>query len=59
MNYAKETNEIHKNTLKEEILKVITENFMEMSLDMVKQNLQEVHKKFQDNKNKEYEKTQK
>jgi hypothetical protein len=30
---------------------------MEMLLDMVKQNIQETLKKFQDNKNKEYEKT--
>jgi hypothetical protein len=30
-----------------------------MLLDMVNQNQQEVLKKFQDNKNKEYEKTQK
>jgi hypothetical protein len=47
----------HKNTLKEEILQVITENFMEMLLDMVNQNIQEALKKFQDNKNKKYEKT--
>jgi uncharacterized protein involved in exopolysaccharide biosynthesis len=45
--------------LKEEILQVITENFMEMLLDMVNQNIQETLKKFQDTKNKEYEKTQK
>jgi uncharacterized protein Yka (UPF0111/DUF47 family) len=32
---------------------------MEMLLDMVHQNVQEALKKFQDNKNKEYEKTQK
>jgi hypothetical protein len=32
---------------------------MEMLLDMVNQNLQEALKKFQDTKNKEYEKTQK
>jgi chromosome segregation ATPase len=32
---------------------------MEMLLDMVNQNVQEALKKFQDNKNKEYEKTQK
>jgi hypothetical protein len=35
INYPKEPNEAHKNTLKEEILQVITENFMEMLLDMV------------------------
>jgi hypothetical protein len=51
--------ETHKNTLKEEILQVINEDFMEMLLDMVNQNVQEALKKFQDNKNKEYEKTQK
>jgi hypothetical protein len=45
--------------MKEEILQVITENFMEMLLDMVNQNVQEALKKFQDTKNKEYEKTQK
>jgi DNA-binding protein YbaB len=32
---------------------------MEMLLDMVNQNVKEALKKFQDNKNKEYEKTQK
>jgi hypothetical protein len=58
-NYTKEPNETHKNTLKEEILKVINENFIEMLLDMVNQNVQEALKKLQDNKNKEYEKTQK
>jgi hypothetical protein len=41
------------------ILKEITENFMEMLLDKVNQNVQEALKKFQDNKNQEYEKTQK
>jgi hypothetical protein len=34
-NYAKEPKEAHKDILKEEILQVITENFMEMLLDMV------------------------
>jgi hypothetical protein len=56
--YAKETNEAHKNTLKEEILQVINENFIEMILDMVNQNVQETLKKFQDNKNREFEKAQ-
>jgi hypothetical protein len=59
INYAKKPNEAHKNTLKEEILQVNTENFMEMLLDLVNQNIQEALKKFQDNKNKQYEKTQK
>jgi uncharacterized membrane protein YcgQ (UPF0703/DUF1980 family) len=41
INYDKETKEAHKNTLKEEILQVINENFIEMILDMVNQNVQE------------------
>jgi hypothetical protein len=48
-----------KNSLKEEILQVITENFMEMILDMVNQNVQNALNKFQDTKNKEYKKTKK
>jgi methionyl-tRNA synthetase len=61
MNEAKEPNDAHthKNNLREEILQVITENFVEMLLDMVNQNIQEALKKFQDTKNKEYEKTEK
>jgi hypothetical protein len=59
IHYPKETNEAHKNTLKEEILQVITENFMQMLLAMVNRNIHKALKKFQDNKNKEYEKTQK
>jgi tryptophan 2,3-dioxygenase len=58
-NYTKEPNEAHKNTLKEEILQVTNENFLEMLLDMVNQNVQEALKKFQKDKNKEYENTQK
>jgi hypothetical protein len=46
INYAKEPNESHRNTMKEEILHVITENFMEMLLAMVNQNEQEALKKF-------------
>jgi hypothetical protein len=49
INYAKEPNEAHKKTLKEEILQVINENFIEMILDMVNQTVQETLKKFQDN----------
>jgi hypothetical protein len=41
INYVKKPNEAHKNTLKEEILQVINENFIEMMLDMVNQNVQE------------------
>jgi hypothetical protein len=59
INYDKDPNEAHKNTLKEEILQVINENFIEMFLGMVNQNIQETCKKFQDNKIEEYEKTQK
>jgi exonuclease VII large subunit len=58
INYAKEPNEAHKNSLKEEILQVINENFIETILDMVNQNVQETLKKFQDNKNREFEKAQ-
>jgi hypothetical protein len=58
INDTKEPNNVHKNTLKGDILQVITENFMEMILDMVNQNVQEAPKKFQGTKNKEYEKTQ-
>jgi hypothetical protein len=36
INDTMEHNDVHKNKLKEEILQVITENFMEMLLDMVK-----------------------
>jgi hypothetical protein len=36
----------------------INENFIEMILDMVNQNVQETLKKFQDNKNREFEKAQ-
>jgi hypothetical protein len=59
LKYTKESNEAHKNILKEEILQVISENFMDMLKDMVNQNVQEALKKFQDNKTQEYEKTQK
>jgi hypothetical protein len=45
--------------MKEEILQVITEKCMEMLVDMVNQNIQEAFKIFHDNKNKQYEKTQK
>jgi hypothetical protein len=45
INYAKEPNEAHKNNLKEDILQVLNENFIEMILDMVSQNVQETLKK--------------
>jgi hypothetical protein len=44
INYAKEPNEAHKNNLKEDILQVLNENFIEMILDMVNQNVQETTK---------------
>jgi hypothetical protein len=37
INGAKEPNNAHKNILKEEILQIATENFMEMLLDKVNQ----------------------
>jgi hypothetical protein len=58
INYAKEPNETQKNTLKEEILQAINENFIEMILDRVNQNVQETFKNFQDNKNRDFEKAQ-
>jgi NAD(P)H-dependent FMN reductase len=58
INYAKEPNKAQKNILKREILQAINENFIEMILDMVNQNVQEILKKFQDNKNREFEKEQ-
>jgi molecular chaperone DnaK (HSP70) len=56
INYAKEPNEVHKNNLIEEMLQVINEYFIEMIMVMVNQNVQETLKKFQDNKNREFEK---
>jgi hypothetical protein len=56
INYAKGPNEAHKNNLKEEILQVLNENFIEMILDSINQNVLETLKKFQDNKNREFEK---
>jgi hypothetical protein len=46
INNAKESNDAYKNILTEEILKVITENFMGMLLDMVNQKVQKALKKF-------------
>jgi hypothetical protein len=57
INFAKGPNDAHKNNLKEEILQVLNENFIEMILDRVNQNVQETRKKFQHNKNREFEKT--
>jgi hypothetical protein len=53
INDTKEPSDVHKNTIKEEILQVITEHFMEMTLDTVNQNVLEALKKCQDTKNKE------
>jgi hypothetical protein len=46
INYAKEPNEAHKNNLKDKILQVINENCIEITLDMVNQNVQEKLNKF-------------
>jgi hypothetical protein len=58
INYAKEPNEAHKNSLKEETLQVFNANFIEMTPDMVNQNVQDTLKKFQDNNNREFENAQ-
>jgi hypothetical protein len=52
INVTKEPRDAHKNTLKEEILQETTENFMEKTLDIVNQNVQDALKKLQDTKNK-------
>jgi hypothetical protein len=57
INYAKESNKDHKNTLKEEILQVTNNNSIKMILDMANQNVQKTLK-FQDNINREFEKAQ-
>jgi hypothetical protein len=57
INVTKETSDAHKNSLKKEIYKKITEKFMGKILDMVNQNAQDALKKFQDTKNKDYDKT--
>jgi hypothetical protein len=44
INYTKEPNEADKKSPKEEILQVINENFIEMLLNMVSQNVQEALK---------------
>jgi hypothetical protein len=50
INYAKEPKEAHKNNLKEEILAIINENLIKMTLDRLNQNVQETLKKFLDKK---------
>jgi hypothetical protein len=59
INVTKELRNTHKNTLKKEIWEETTEKLMEKILDMVNQTIQDALKKSQDNKNKEYEMTQK
>jgi hypothetical protein len=56
INYAKKLNEAHNNNLREDILQVLNENFIDMILDKVNHNVQETLKKFQDNKDREFEK---
>jgi hypothetical protein len=58
INVTKEPSDMHIKTFKE-ILEAITEKFMEKTLYTANQNVQDALKKFQDNKNKEHEKTQK
>jgi cell division ATPase FtsA len=50
INDTKEPSDVHKNTIKEEILQEITENFMDKILDMVNKNIQDALEKFQDKK---------
>jgi mevalonate kinase len=59
VNDTKKSRDAHKNILKEKILQVIIDNIMKKILDSVNQNVQDAIKKVQDNKNKEYEETQK
>jgi hypothetical protein len=59
INDTKKPSIAHKNNLKEEILQIITENFMEKILHVVNQNMHNTLKKFPDTENKGYEKTQK
>jgi hypothetical protein len=58
-NDTKKHKNAQKNTLKGEILKEMTGNFMKKILDMDNQNVEDTLKKFQDTKNKEHDKTQK
>jgi hypothetical protein len=58
INYNKEPNKEHKNTLKEETLQVINENVIKILLDMINQNVQEAVKKFQDDKSQVSENTE-
>jgi hypothetical protein len=50
INVRKKPGDTHKKTLKEEILKEMSEKHMEKTLEMVKRNLQDALKKFQDAK---------
>jgi hypothetical protein len=59
INYAKEPNEAKKNNLKEEILEVINENFIEMILEYGQPKCTRDTQEIPDNKNREFEKAQK
>jgi hypothetical protein len=50
INYTKEPNEAHKNNLKEDILQVLNENFIEMILGVVNQNVQEHSRNYKSTK---------
>jgi hypothetical protein len=58
-NVTKEPSNTHIKTLKVEIVKEITEKLMEKILNIIKKNVQDALKKFQDTKNEEHEKTKK
>jgi hypothetical protein len=55
VNATKEPSDTNIRTLKEETLEEITEKFMEKTVGMVNQNVQDALKKFQDTKKKEHE----
>jgi NAD+--asparagine ADP-ribosyltransferase len=55
INVTKDPSDTHKKTLKEEILEEISQKLMKNIVDMVKQNIQDALKQFQDTKTKEHE----
>jgi hypothetical protein len=59
INVTKETSDTHKKKPSKKKSWKNSQKFMEKTLDMVNQNVQDALKKFQDTKNKEHEKTQK
>jgi molecular chaperone DnaK (HSP70) len=59
INDTKGPQNAHKNSLEEEILQEIMENFMEKIIYVINKNVKDALKKYQDTKNKEHKKTQK